>query len=149
MTDISVLIGNSLLSFAYYYPLFMAYLWIIGAIYYYFRWERRQNRWDDPPKLDHYPAVAVIVPCYNEEKNIRETLEALTQLNYPDYEVIAVNDGSSDRTGLILDEMAARHDRIRVVHLASNCAWEACSAGQSIWSASTATRCLTRRPSSG
>jgi biofilm PGA synthesis N-glycosyltransferase PgaC len=120
MTDISVLIGNSLLSFAYYYPLFMAYLWIIGAIYYYFRWERRQNRWDDPPKLDHYPAVAVIVPCYNEEKNIRETLEALTQLNYPDYEVIAVNDGSSDRTGLILDEMAAQHDRIRVVHLATN-----------------------------
>jgi poly-beta-1,6-N-acetyl-D-glucosamine synthase len=120
MPDISTNLGNALLNFAYYYPLFMAYLWMIGAIYYYFRWERRLNLWHDPPQLPSYPPVSVVVPCYNEADNIEETLEALNGLNYPDYEIIAVNDGSSDRTGAILDAMAASHSRIRVVHLARN-----------------------------
>lgn len=120
MTELTATIGNALLSFAYYYPLFMAYLWIIGAIYYYFRWERRLNRWDDPPQLDHYPPVSVIVPCFNEADNIRETLQVLTELNYPAYDIIAVNDGSTDETGAILDELAGQHAKLRVVHLANN-----------------------------
>ncbi|HKI51842.1 MAG TPA: poly-beta-1,6-N-acetyl-D-glucosamine synthase [Geothermobacteraceae bacterium] len=120
MLDITTIMGNTLLNFAYYYPLFMAYLWMIGAIYYYFRWERRSNPWNNPPQLPSYPPVSVVVPCYNEAENIEETLFALTRLNYPDYEVIAVNDGSTDSTGAILDAMAANHARIRVVHLAQN-----------------------------
>lgn len=120
MMELSSKIGNILLSFAYYYPLFMAYLWMIGAIYYYFRWERRLNKWDDPPQLDHYPRVSVVVPCYNEAANVRETLASLLELNYPDYEIIAVNDGSSDPTGEILDQLADQHDRLRVVHLVNN-----------------------------
>lgn len=113
-------IGNVLQSFAYYYPLFMAYLWMIGAIYYYFRWERRLNNWNDPPQLDYYPFVSVIVPCFNEADNIGETIEVLTELDYPTYDIIAVNDGSSDNTGEILDELSERHARLRVVHLAKN-----------------------------
>jgi len=120
MAELSTTIGNALLNFAYYYPLFMAYLWIIGAIYYYFRWERRLNNWDDPPQLDHYPAVSVLVPCYNEADNIHETLQVLTELSYPDYDIVAINDGSSDNTGEILDALAGQHDKIRVVHLANN-----------------------------
>ncbi len=120
MRELSTIIGNALLNFAYYYPLFMAFLWMIGAIYYYFRWERRQNNWDDPPQLDHYPAVSVIVPCFNEADNISETFQTLIELDYPNYEIIAVNDGSNDQTGAILDTMAAEHDKIRVVHLVKN-----------------------------
>lgn len=118
--ELSSIIGNALLSFAYYYPLFMAYLWILGAIYYYFRWERRLNNWDDPPRFDHYPPVSVIVPCFNEADNIRETIQSLTTLDYPDYDIIAVNDGSSDNTGAILDEMAEAHEKLRVVQLVNN-----------------------------
>ena len=51
MAEMSTTMGNALLNFAYYYPLFMAYLWMIGAIYYYFRWERHLNNWHDPPQL--------------------------------------------------------------------------------------------------
>jgi len=120
MMELSSKIGNALLSFAYYYPLFMAYLWMIGAIYYYFRWERRLNNWNDPPQLDHYPPVSVIVPCFNEADNIRETLQFLTELDYAEYDIIAINDGSSDDTGRILDELAEVHEQLRVVHLANN-----------------------------
>jgi biofilm PGA synthesis N-glycosyltransferase PgaC len=62
----------------------------------------------------------VIVPCFNEADNISETLQTLVELDYPDYDIIAVNDGSNDRTGAILDAMAAGHAKIRVVHLVKN-----------------------------
>ncbi len=113
-------IGNFLLNFAFYYPLFMSFLWMIGATYYYFHWERRQNQWNNPPRLEYAPAVSVIVPCFNEACSIEETCEALLELDYPEYEIITVNDGSTDRTGAILDALASEHDRIRVVHLARN-----------------------------
>ena len=93
---------------------------MIGAIYYYFRWENRLNNWDDPPRLDHYPPVSVIVPCFNEADNIRETIQGLIELDYLVYDIIAVNDGSSDNTGTILDELAEVHEKLRVVHLVNN-----------------------------
>ncbi|MEE2754662.1 MAG: glycosyltransferase family 2 protein [Candidatus Latescibacterota bacterium] len=63
--------------------------------------------------------LTVIVPALNEELHIRasvkETLDAVFGV-IEDYEIIVFNDGSSDRTGEIADEMASNHDRIRVVH---------------------------------
>ena len=53
------------------------------------------------------PRVTIIVPARNEEEHIRETLTRLLALDYSDYEIIAVNDRSTDRTGQIMDEVAA------------------------------------------
>jgi cellulose synthase/poly-beta-1,6-N-acetylglucosamine synthase-like glycosyltransferase len=44
------------------------------------------------------PPVTIIVPAYNEEEHILNTLRSLFQHNYPEYEIVVVNDGSSDRT---------------------------------------------------
>lgn len=50
------------------------------------------------------PPISVIVPAYNEENNIVNALESLLQTYYPEYEIIVVNDGSSDRTlDLLID----------------------------------------------
>ena len=46
------------------------------------------------------PAISLIVPAYNEEATIRESVRALLSLNYPEYEVVVVNDGSRDDTVL-------------------------------------------------
>lgn len=108
-----------LLAFAYYYPLFMSYVWMCGGLYYRWHWERGE-RIDEPPRLKEYPPVSILVPCFNEEDNIEETVFHLSQLNYPDYEFICINDGSSDETGAKLDRLAGLHDRLRVVHLATN-----------------------------
>ncbi len=46
----------------------------------------------------HVPSISILVPAYNEELTIEESLKSLLALNYPSYEVIVVNDGSSDDT---------------------------------------------------
>lgn len=48
------------------------------------------------------PRVSVVMPCYNAEKFLSETLASLTTQTFRDFEVVAVNDGSTDRTGEIL-----------------------------------------------
>jgi glycosyltransferase involved in cell wall biosynthesis len=63
------------------------------------------------------PSVSIIVPARNEQRNICAALQSLLALNYPDYELIVIDDRSEDNTGLILDEMAAASPRLQVIHL--------------------------------
>jgi len=62
--------------------------------------------------------ITVFFPCYNEQDNVARTveraLEVLEKLN-ADFEVIIVDDGSTDNTGRIADEIAGRDNRVRVV----------------------------------
>lgn len=109
-----------LMDFVFYYPLFMAYLWMIGALEYYFRRERHQPPPHEPPPLPSYPRISYVVPCHNEAARLEETIDYLLRQNYPDFEIIAVNDGSTDDTGRILDEIAQRETRLRVIHFAAN-----------------------------
>ncbi|QSA99050.1 poly-beta-1,6 N-acetyl-D-glucosamine synthase [Methylococcus sp. EFPC2] len=114
-------IGDGISAFVFYYPLVMAYAWMIGAVIYYLRWERRDGDTEaDVPSLTDYPPVAILVPCYNEGENIRETIEYLLRQKYPNYEIVAINDGSRDNTLAILKGLADRHDKVRVVNLATN-----------------------------
>lgn len=64
------------------------------------------------------PMVSVIVPACNEAAMIRECLTSLAGQDYPKLEIIAVNDRSADETGAIMDEVAAGHPRVRVLHIA-------------------------------
>lgn len=61
------------------------------------------------------PFVTVLVPARNEESKIGRCLESLAQQNYPRYEVIAIDDRSSDKTGSIIQEIAARNSHVRYV----------------------------------
>ena len=109
------------LLFVYYYPLFMSYIWMIGASQYFLRWEyKKHESYQSAPKLPSYPAVSLIVPCHNEGDNVDETIQALAEQNYPNTEVIAVNDGSTDNTGQRLDELSLKYSNLRVVHLIEN-----------------------------
>lgn len=120
MTAMLHSIWQGLLGFVFYYPLFMSCLWMTGAIIFYVRRERHQPAFNRPAVLAKSPPVSILVPCYNEGDNAEETLSQALRLDYPEFEVIAINDGSTDKTGDVLDRMAATHPRLRVVHLAKN-----------------------------
>ena len=68
-------------------------------------------------------SISVFFPCYNEQENVGRTvekaLEVMQQLN-ADFEVIIVDDGSSDGTGRIADEIAGRDGNVKVVHHEGN-----------------------------
>ncbi|PYV50476.1 MAG: family 2 glycosyl transferase [Acidobacteria bacterium] len=82
--------------------------------------------WDrHPSTLTGNPRVTIIVPARNEEVSIRQALSQLLALDYDNYEVIAINDRSTDRTGEIMDDLAASSDghphssktNLRVIHI--------------------------------
>ena len=72
------------------------------------------------------PAVSVILPVYNAALYLEEAIESILAQDFEDFELIAVNDGSKDRSGEILDAFAARDLRVRVVHQAN----EGCAAAR-------------------
>jgi cellulose synthase/poly-beta-1,6-N-acetylglucosamine synthase-like glycosyltransferase len=63
-----------------------------------------------PPQLAQPPRVSVVICAYNAERTMDACLASLRNLNYPDYEVIVVNDGSTDRTPAITAEHKAAYD---------------------------------------
>jgi biofilm PGA synthesis N-glycosyltransferase PgaC len=64
--------------------------WIILALAY--------NMKGTPKSIDSFPLISLIVPAYNEEKTIRKSIQSLLDLDYPNYEIIMVDDGSRDKT---------------------------------------------------
>jgi chlorobactene glucosyltransferase len=64
----------------------------------------------------HLPAVSIVVPARNESRSIRASIASFLAQDYPDWEVIVVDDQSTDDTGVILDEIARHEPRLRVVH---------------------------------
>jgi biofilm PGA synthesis N-glycosyltransferase PgaC len=103
--------------FIYIYPLVMSYVWMIGGLVSYWRYERKGFT---PPELADYPFFSILIPCHNEQDQIAETLERLTTLDYPAYEIIAVDDGSSDRTAEKIKSLCAEIPNLRAVYLEEN-----------------------------
>ncbi|EQA6225518.1 poly-beta-1,6-N-acetyl-D-glucosamine synthase [Enterobacter ludwigii] len=114
--------GELILDFVFFWPLFMSVLWITGGLYFWFQLERHWS-WDKQtpaPTLDGDPLISILIPCFNEERNARETISAALVQRYPNIEVIAINDGSSDNTAEVLQQLAQEQPRLRVIHLAEN-----------------------------
>lgn len=70
----------------------------------------------DRSSLTPLPLISIIVPARNEERNIRPCLELLLAQTYPKFEIIVVDDRSTDSTPSILAEIAARDARLQVIH---------------------------------
>lgn len=60
--------------------------------------------------------ISVIVPIYKVEKYLRRGIDSILAQDYPNIEVILVDDGSPDNCGKICDEYAKQDKRIRVIH---------------------------------
>jgi glycosyltransferase involved in cell wall biosynthesis len=71
---------------------------------------------DIPPNFT-FPTVNIVFAGRDEEKDIGTAVRTMTALSYPDLKVVAVNDRSGDKTGVILDAIANDNDRLQVVHI--------------------------------
>jgi glycosyltransferase involved in cell wall biosynthesis len=102
--------------------------------------------WDRQPATpEGNPRVSVIVPARNEEEHIGPALNTLLKLDYDNYEVIAVNDRSTDRTGEVMDRIAAAPQtggRLKIIHVAElppgwlgkvHAMWSAAKQGSGDW----------------
>ena len=61
------------------------------------------------------PAISVILPVYNAEAYVREAVESILAQSFTDFELIIINDGSTDGSGAILRELAVRDTRIVLI----------------------------------
>lgn len=66
-----------------------------------------------------YPSITIAIPAYNEEECIewvvKDTFKSLPKY-FKDFEVVVVDDGSRDKTGIILDRLAKTHNKLKIIH---------------------------------
>lgn len=72
-------------------------------------------RYTHGPEIFEGPFVSVLIPARNEEKNIERCVNSLINQQYKDYEIIVLNDNSTDNTGKILERIAAENKKVRVI----------------------------------
>ena len=98
---------------------FVAAFWIFFGLYIAYGAVRLPWVKDFLPAADaDCPRISLLLAARDEEEKLPAALASLAQLDYPDLEIIAVDDRSTDATPRILDEFASAQARFRVVHVA-------------------------------
>ena len=107
---------NWIVEFVFWYPAMMAMMWVLGSLIFYYSNERKREL-----KLESTPFVSILMPAHNEGAVLIPVVEQMTKLNYPAYEVILINDGSTDDTSEVMKALAKKYSCVRVVDLKKNC----------------------------
>lgn len=103
------------------YPIIGAFFWFWGALSYRFlKTHKREDDWHVLP-VEQQPMITIMIPAHNEEIMIESTITYLFEkLNYTNYEVLVMNDGSTDETANIIKRLQAIYPRLRTVNVLAN-----------------------------
>ncbi len=96
------------------YPVLSALVWVTTGLHFYVRRERGDEGSPEPRPLARYPMVTVLIPAYCEEKVIAQTLHWATRIDYPSYEVVVVDDASTDATREVVRPFVER-GKVRLI----------------------------------
>lgn len=103
------------------YPVMGAMFWFFGSLSY--RWlkiGRKEVAFKSIPKVQQ-PMITIMIPAHNEEVMIEETIHYLcTKLNYGNYEILVMDDGSTDDTNKILRRLQMEYSNLRVIKIVKN-----------------------------
>jgi biofilm PGA synthesis N-glycosyltransferase PgaC len=80
------------------YPVITSLMWVTTSLVFVFRWERGEKDLAPGTSREYVPMVTVLIPAHNEEAVLARSLAAVCSIEYPRYEVLVVNDGSTDGT---------------------------------------------------
>ncbi len=94
------------------YPLFMSIYWIVGTLFYAFFYEIRLS--NSPNKDINNEGISFLIPCFNEADTIEDTIKSIATLEFPNKEIIVINDGSSDQSSEIIYHLKEDYDFIFV-----------------------------------
>ena len=114
MEELALTITNLVLS-AIMAGIFGVWLYFLTYMIKSFRQSPMLESFDRTTSLNRYPKVSVILPARNERPYIARCLDSLLGQNYPNFEIIAINDSSTDGTGEIMKAYAAND--LRVMHI--------------------------------
>src|SRR6188472_1443551 len=104
---------NVLLAIVALYPVTTAALWVAGGVMFRILEERPGDPLLEPE--DGWPGVSVLIPAYNEQAVIATSVRAALNSDYPQFEVLVLDDGSTDETEAAANEAAAGDRRLRVL----------------------------------
>ena len=93
---------------------------IIQLFYYWYFYARTAFGRMVSPAIDELPPVSVVICAKNEAENLKKFLPSILEQDYPDFEVVVVNDASTDDTEIVLGEYKAKYPRLRVTFLSED-----------------------------
>jgi cellulose synthase/poly-beta-1,6-N-acetylglucosamine synthase-like glycosyltransferase len=70
-----------------------------------------------PPLPEPFPHVTILIPAKDEGQRIAQCLASALGQDYPEFDVLAIDDRSGDQTGKIMDEMANANPRLKAIHV--------------------------------
>lgn len=102
------------------YPIIGAVYWFWGGLAYRL-FRKGEELTENELELKKHPFITIMVPAHNEELVIESTVNYLiNELNYDNYEVLVMDDGSTDKTPQILRKLRARYSNLRVIRIEDN-----------------------------
>lgn len=103
------------------YPVIGALFWFFGSLSYRFLKKDKIENNFQTFTAEEQPMITIMIPAHNEEIMIEDTIDYLaTQLNYENYEILVINDGSKDSTLQILKRLQIKYDKLRVLNIQKN-----------------------------
>lgn len=111
--------GNIILNIIFSVAIVLAILRTLFIAYLAIRQQKKTKQ--NTARLIQNPAekISIIIPAYNEEVTAVQTINSLLKINYPDFELIFVDDGSKDRTFEIIDQHFGNHPQVKVFRKAN------------------------------
>ncbi|MDI6604341.1 MAG: glycosyltransferase family 2 protein [Thermoanaerobacteraceae bacterium] len=106
--------------YVFLYPLALSIVWSILGFYFWWRRERNPDK-EKKNWPDLWPPITILMPCHNESAGIAAICTSLQLLNYPDYQVIFIDDASTDDTAALIRHFLPDNPNFHLLSLTKNC----------------------------